>query len=87
MNKLMNIHAAFTPLRNRSIVAAGGSFPATFARNAPAQAGAPRALQCSWTSDAAGHLVCSWSEPASPQDQSITRRGSGRVGAAISMAA
>ena len=87
MNKLTNIHihAAFAPLRGSRAVAA---FHAPSVCNAQAQAAMPRPeLQCNWASDAAGRLVCSWSEASPPQDRSSVRRGPCRVGAAISLAA
>ena len=90
MNKLTNIHtyAAFAPLRGSRAFAAVAPFHAPSVCNAQAQAAMPRpGLQCSWVSDAAGHLVCSWTEASPPQDRSVIRRGPCRVGAALSVAA
>ncbi len=87
MNKLTNIPAAFAPLRGGSAVAAGVPFrspSAGFAGRAPA---ARRGLRCSWVRDAAGHLVCSWSEPSPIPDHSISWRGLGRAAAAPRRAA
>lgn len=88
MNKLMHIHAAVLPLRDSRPPAAAGALRSAFGRKAPAPAAArPRGLQCTWVKDAAGGLVCAWSEASPTQDQSIIRRGTSRAGAAVSMAA
>ncbi|QXX76308.1 hypothetical protein MHY1_03148 [Methylovirgula sp. HY1] len=87
MKMLTNIHAAFAPPRGSRMLAAAPCH-ATSARSVPVKASVSRPrLQRRWASDAAGHLVCAWSEASPPQDQSTIRRGRSRAGAAIFMAA
>jgi len=87
MKKLTNIHAAFAPPRGSRVLAAVPCH-ATSAGSVPAKVSMSRPrLQRRWASDAAGRLVCSWSEALPLKDQSIIRRGRSRAGAAIPMAA
>lgn len=96
MNKLTNFHAAPAPLHGGGAFAAATPLRSTSLGYAPGAAPAKRGLRCSWTKDAAGHLVCVWTdadaeEPCaldqSNAEQNSSWRGLGRAGAALARAA
>jgi hypothetical protein len=94
MMKLTNIHAAFAPPHRNAAqaprvgkgpVSPGVSLHAISNRHVlDTRKPHRRGLSCSWAKDAAGHLICAWSEP-SIDDQPIRWRGFCR--ASVAMAA
>jgi hypothetical protein len=93
MIKLTNDHAAVAPLRGAFAPLRDSGGGATVvalystARIVVRKPARPNPLRCVWSKDAAGHLVCSWSDDSTTETYSIGGRGLSRAGAAMRMAA
>jgi hypothetical protein len=82
MTKLTNIFAALAPLHGRALAATA---PLRRVVSVPRLSLSRSPLRCNWVKDAAGHLVCAWTDgvradASQSDDQSINRRGFGCAG-------